>query len=160
AAVRPREDLDEARAIVRPLLEDFLRAPAAREPRVTLDEVFEYRFIGFAPMPEVARELPLLLGVREHRLEVDHRGVAALREVAVEIESGATAAGPAGGEVASGGAQDRHGPARHVLAAVVAHTLDDRFRAGIAHREALARDAAEEGLARDRAVEHDIAGDD
>ena len=54
----------------------------------------------------------------------------------------------------------RHGAAGHVFAAVVADALDHRVRAGVAHREALARDAAEVRLARDRAVEHDVAGDD
>ena len=43
---------------------------------------------------------------------------------------------------------------------MVADAFDHRLRAGIAHREALARDAAEVGLAVDRAVEHDVAGDD
>jgi hypothetical protein len=38
--------------------------------------------------------------------------------------------------------------------------LDHRNRAGIAHAEALARDAAEEAFAADRAVEHGVADDD
>ena len=50
--------------------------------------------------------------------------------------------------------------AGHVLAAMVAGALDDRDRAGVAHREALAGDAAEIALAGDRAVEHGVADDD
>ncbi len=38
-------------------------------------------------------------------------------------------------------------PARHVLASVIADALDHRRRAAVAHREALARDPAEERLA-------------
>ena len=50
--------------------------------------------------------------------------------------------------------------AGHVLAAVVARALDHRDGAGVAHREALARDAAEVALARDRAVQHRVADHD
>ena len=47
----------------------------------------------------------------------------------------------------------------HVLAAVVADTLDDGARAGVAHGEALTGDAAEEGVAVGRTVEHGVADD-
>ena len=50
--------------------------------------------------------------------------------------------------------------AGHVFAAMVADALDDGDGAGIAHREALARDAAEIAFALDRAVEHGVADDD
>ena len=43
---------------------------------------------------------------------------------------------------------------------MVAGALDHRDRARVAHREALAGDAVEVGLARDRAVEHGVADDD
>jgi hypothetical protein len=43
---------------------------------------------------------------------------------------------------------------------MVARALDDRDRAGIAHREALAGDAAEIALALDRAIHHGVADDD
>ena len=49
--------------------------------------------------------------------------------------------------------------AGHVLAAVVADALDDGERARVAHREALAREPAEERAARRRAVEHGVADD-
>ena len=63
-------------------------------------------------------------------------------------------------EVAPGRAEHDDAPAGHVLAAVVADALDDRGRAGVAHAEALADDAAEVRLAAGRAVERDVAGDD
>ena len=43
---------------------------------------------------------------------------------------------------------------------MVADALDDGDRAGVAHAEALAGDAAEEGLAAGGAVEDHVAGDD
>ena len=49
---------------------------------------------------------------------------------------------------------------RHVLAAVVADAFDHRGGAGIAHREALAGHAVEEGLAAGGAVEHHVADQD
>ena len=63
-------------------------------------------------------------------------------------------------EVAPGRPEHDDAPAGHVLAAVVADALDDRGRAGVAHAEPLADDAAEVRLARRRAVERDVAGDD
>ena len=53
-----------------------------------------------------------------------------------------------------------HGSAGHVLAAVIADTLDHRDRAGVAHAEALAGDAANERLAGGGAVQRDVADDD
>src|ERR1019366_8231010 len=50
-------------------------------------------------------------------------------------------------------------PAGHVLAAVIADPFDDRARAGVAHGEALAREAAEERPPARRAVEHRVADD-
>ena len=65
-----------------------------------------------------------------------------------------------GAEVAAGRAEHDHPPAGHVLAAVVAHALDDRGGTGVAHAEPLPHDAAEVGLATGGAVERDVAGDD
>ena len=53
-----------------------------------------------------------------------------------------------------------HAAAGHVLAAVIAHALDHRVDAAVAHAEALARHAADVGLAAGRAVERDVADDD
>jgi ribosomal protein L17 len=54
-------------------------------------------------------------------------------------------------------AEDHAAPSCHVLAAVVAHALDHRHRARVAHAEALARAAAEKGAALGRAVERRVA---
>src|SRR5262249_22062922 len=61
---------------------------------------------------------------------------------------------------ASGLAEHDHDATSHVFAAMVAGALDDRDGAGIAHREALAGDAAEVAFALDCAVEHRVADDD
>ena len=81
-------------------------------------------------------------------------------EGAVLVEHVGDAAGHAGREVAPGLADHHDDAAGHVLAAVVAEALDDRDGAGVAHREALAGDAAEVALAGDGAVEHRVADDD
>src|SRR5690606_39656636 len=70
------------------------------------------------------------------------------------------AARHAGAEVPPGRAEHEHGAAGHVLAAVVAHALDDQRRAGVAHREPLPHDTAQVDLARGGAVGDDVAGDD
>src|SRR5439155_6929062 len=58
------------------------------------------------------------------------------------------------------GAEHGDHAAGHVFAAVVAYAFHHGVCAGIAHREALAGDAAEVRFAGDRAVKHDVAGDD
>src|ERR1700757_5146212 len=63
-------------------------------------------------------------------------------------------------KVAPGLAEHHDDAAGHVFAAVVARALDDGDRAGVAHRKALAGDAAEVAFARDRAVQHGVADDD
>ena len=78
----------------------------------------------------------------------------------VLVEHVGDAARHAGREIAPGRAEHHDHAAGHVFAAVVARPLDDRDGAGIAHREALAGDAAEIAFAFDRAVEHGIADDD
>jgi hypothetical protein len=70
------------------------------------------------------------------------------------------AARHAGGEVAPGLAQHDDDAAGHVFAAMIAGAFDHRDGARVAHGEALAGDAAEIGLAGDRAVEHGVADDD
>ena len=82
------------------------------------------------------------------------------REGAVLVEHIGDAARHAGGEVAAGAAEHHHDAAGHVFAAMVAGAFDHRDGAGIAHREALAGDAAEIALALDRAVQHGVADDD
>ena len=78
---------------------------------------------------------------------------------AVLVEDVGDAAAHAGGEVAPGRPEHDHAAAGHVLAAVVADALDDGVGARVAHREALAREAAEERAPRGRAVEDGVADD-
>lgn len=82
-----------------------------------------------------------LLVVGSQRQEVDHLAV---DEIGVEVEDVGDAAGHAGREVATGPTEHDGRATRHVLAAVVTDALDDRVRAGVAHAEALADDAAQE----------------
>src|SRR5947209_13380869 len=104
-------------------------------------------------MPQLARELRLLLRLGEQRLEIDHRRIAALGKLALEVKHVSDAAGHAGREVSSRGSQNDDRAAGHVFAAMVTDALDDRAGAGIAHREALAGDATEVGFAGDRTIE-------
>src|SRR5208337_4883505 len=100
----------------------------------------------------------LLLG--RNGLKLNHRHVAALGEGSGLVENVGDAAGHAGGEIAPGLANDDDNAAGHVFAAMVAHSLDHSDRAGVAHAETLARDAAEIALSGDSAVEHRVADDD
>ena len=69
-------------------------------------------------------------------------------ELAGFIQHIGDAAGHARREILAGVAEHDDQALGHVFAAVIAHAFDHRGRAGIAHREALARDAVEERLAR------------
>ena len=93
-------------------------------------------------------------------LDGHHLLVHAAGEIARFVEHVGDAAGHARGEIAPGRAEHDHAAAGHVLAAVIAHRLDDRIGAAVAHAEALARHAADVGLAARRAVEGDVADDD
>src|SRR5262249_20567074 len=94
------------------------------------------------------------------RLEIDHGEVAALLELLTLVEDEGDAAAHARREIRAGLAEHHDDAASHVFAAMRAGAFDDRDRAGIAHRETLAGDAAEIALAGDRAVEHGVADDD
>ena len=76
----------------------------------------------------------LLGGLALDRTELDQLGV---DPALVEVEHEGVAAGHAGREVAAGRAEHHRAAAGHVLAAVVAHALDDRGGAGVAHAEPL-----------------------
>ena len=65
-----------------------------------------------------------------------------------------------GREVAAGRAEDHGASAGHVLARVIADAFDHRGRARVAHAEPFADDAADEHVARGRAVQDHVAGDD
>ena len=76
------------------------------------------------------------------------------------VEDVRDAAAHPGGEVPPCRAQHYHAPVGHVLAAVVAHAIDDGVRAAVADTEAFARQAADEHLAAGGAVEGHVANDD
>src|SRR3954452_13243193 len=111
------------------------------------------------------RPLEVLLHERAHLVEVlvlellelDQLGVALGLELVAGVQHVCDAARHARGEVAPGGPEHDHAAAGHVLAAVVAHALDDRLYAGVADAEALAREAAEERPAGGGAVQHRVA---
>ena len=71
-------------------------------------------------------------------LQVDHFPVAASREVAGFIQHVGDAARHTRAEVATGGAQHDHPPARHIFAAVIADRLDHRVHATVSDAEPLA----------------------
>ena len=112
---------------------------------------------------QVAGCVQQLLGgllLRRNRLQVDHRKIAALGEVAGFIQHIGHTTRHARREVAARLADDENHATRHVFAAVVAHALDDGDSAGVAHGETLARNTAQVALAGDRTIEHRVAGDD
>src|SRR3990172_12795455 len=123
-----REQLDEAQAEDVPLLENVMRAAAAGIARMILDHALQYRLIGEPQVPEVARYLGLLFGLRQHWLDLNHRRIAVLDEVAVLVENVGDAARHAGREIAAGRAEYRHRTAGHVLAAMVADAFHHRLR--------------------------------
>ena len=140
-----REDLDEVRLRVGPVLEDPGGARAAGE---------------VAMAREQAADCFNVFGVDE-RLQIDAGLVAAARgEVALIVVDVGDAAAHAGGEVAAGGTEDDDEAVGHVFAAVVAHAFDDGGCAGVADGEALAGDAVEEDFAAGCAVEDDVADED
>ena len=94
------------------------------------------------------------------RVEADELGVAARREGTVAVDHVGNPAAHPRREVAAGWAEHNDRAARHVFAAVVADTLHHCGCTGVAHREALAREAAEERLAGRCPVEHRVPDDD
>ena len=128
-----------------PVVENPLRAAAAGQVEVARDQISD--------------DLHILRV--EQRLEIDRGQIAALLgEIAALVEHVGDAAAHAGGEIAAAGAEHEHQAVGHVLAAVVADAFDDRGRAGVANREALAGDAVEERFAAGRAVESNVADQD
>src|SRR5256885_9707066 len=93
-------------------------------------------------------------------LDIDQFRVDSAREVAVLIEDISGSSGHARREVAADRTQDDHDSTGHVLAAVVAGTLDDRDRPAIADREPFAGSARREQSASGSSVEHSVAHDD
>ncbi len=112
-------------------------------------------------LPEQALQV---LQMRLHRLgvdaaDVDELMVVAVHEIALQVEHVRKASGEPRAEVDTRAPENTDDASRHVLAAMVARSLDDGERAGVAHRKALAGDACREDLATRGAVEAGIAHD-
>src|SRR5208282_3661050 len=132
------------RSVVVPLVEDPPRDRALRVLQVPHDQRMQLlEFVAIAD-----------------RTQLDHPGVAARRERAVFVKHVRHTAAHAGREVTAGLAQNHDQAARHVLASMVADSLDDRVRAAVTHRESLAGYAAEERFTAGGAVERDVADND
>ncbi len=101
-----------------------------------------------------------LFVVCRHGFKLDHGQVALLAEGMQRVPHIGHAARHAGGKVAAGFAQHHHGAARHVFAAMIPSAFHHRRRARVAHGKAFAHDAADVGLAGQRAVQHRVAGND
>src|SRR5215831_3449480 len=120
-----------------------------------------------------------LHGLGMYAADVDELVVVAVDEITLEVEHVGEAAGEAGSEVDPGAPEHAYRPARHVLAAVIAGTLDHRHRARVAHGKTLtgnpggiqlpARGTVQAGVAHDDGVarreacargmaQHDLAG--
>src|SRR5579875_144261 len=143
-AVLRRHDLDEPRLIVIPVVQN---SPGK---------------LAFSVLIVARDKHPHLTALARivQWFELDHSHVAAALEVACRIQHVRYTAAHSSREVASGATQDDHHASRHVLASVVAHSLDDRDRATVAHGKAFSRNAAEIGFAAGCAVQSDVADQD
>src|SRR5262245_35696355 len=109
-----------------------------------------------AGQPRVAIEQPEET-LRVLLFELDQRHELVVDETAVRVEQEALAARHAGAQVPPVRTEHDDGAARHVLARVVADTLDHRHRAGVADREALPRRTGDVQLTAGGAVEDGVA---
>src|SRR6478752_1279777 len=172
ATIFERHDLAELRTVFLPPGKNLRRARRAGELRVPRDQ--EVQPLGVEARHVLEHLDPAMrlevvdvvidalsdLFLVGHRLELDHRHVAARSEGVVLVQHIGDAAGHAGREVAAGATEHHDEAAGHVFAAVFAGAFDDRHGARIADREALARNAAEVAFAADRAIQHGVADDD
>ena len=142
ALVFVREDFDEERLCVSPVLENPGGTGAAGEVAMTGEQSLNFFNV---------------FGV-DQGLQIHAGLVAAARgEVALIVVDVGDAAAHARGEIAAGGTEDDDETVGHVFAAMIANALDDRGCAGVADSEALAGDTVEENFAAGGAVEDDVA---
>jgi len=100
------------------------------------------------------------IGIRLHRFQLNHIGVAAATEIALLVEHVGDTATHARRKVAAS-VTENHNPATgHVFTAVIADALNYRAGAGVAHAETLCRNTAEEGFTTGGAIHHHIADQD
>ena len=140
----------------------FLRADlpeALPHPVPVAHHVFRPGRTGQPPVG-IHEPLQLLFPVRRPDADGDNRiPVQAVDEILVFIQDECHAAGHSGCEVVANRAEQHHRAARHVLASIGATAFDDRFGAGITHREALTCLTVREEPACGRAIEHGIPDD-
>src|SRR5690349_10272433 len=140
-----REYFDEPGNRFVPVFKDPLSALAAGEFHVTTNEI--------------ADELHILYF--HQRFEINRLEIAALPgEIAVFVEDVCKAAAHSGCEVTAACTEHDHQTICHVFTAVIANTLDDRGRSGIANGETLSCNAVEESFAAGGSVKGDIPDDD
>ena len=109
-----------------------------------------------------------LHALRRHAMDIDEFVVVAIDETSVDVQHICKTAGHARTEIHAGASEYDHDAVSHVLAAMVASTLDDGSRAGIPHRKAFTRSpggkqlasgsAIQAGVSDDRRLPRDIAG--
>src|ERR1700722_9756653 len=141
ALVLMREDLDELRLRVGPVLEDPRSARASGVIAMALKQGAHFSdiFVGF------------------ERLKI-HAGLvtATCGEVTLIVEYEGTATAHTGGEVAARCAEHNDSAIGHVFAAVIAYAFYNRNCAGVADGEALASNAVEEDFAAGGAIENHV----
>src|ERR1700719_3962662 len=167
ALIFVREHLHELAAYRVPVVEKRKRPRAAGKAQMPFDQLPKQRRVGSShvaqPTLSCRRKLALqlrLIDLFQHRLERHHRKIAAPRERAVVVVDESHATAHSRREIAPGSAENHHGAARHVLAAMVSCSLDNRGRTGVTYAKTLAGDAAEVCFALDRTVHHGVADHD
>ena len=139
-----RVDLHKLRQHGIPVLQNLLRARAARGVIMSLDPVTQQ-----------------LLIVRVKDLFQIYRSLVAAErgELAGFIQHISNAAGHTGRKIAPHFAQHNHQAVRHVLAAVIAQPFHHRARAGVANGEPLAAHAVKKRLAAGGTIQHHVANE-
>src|SRR5450631_234735 len=140
-----REDFDESRVHVVPVIENPLGATAASQVHVTRNKI--------------ADNLHIL--TFKQRFEVNGVEVAAfLSEIHALVENIGDAAAHASGKISAARTEHQHQPVCHVLAAMIANPFDDCGRARIAYGKAFTGDAVKEGFAAGCTIESHVADQD
>src|SRR5580693_3172869 len=138
-------------------LEQDAQSGSVEAQRVAHAVVMDARRALPRPLVSVGVVVGLGLG---NRFELDLTLIAEAGEAALRVPDIGNPARHSGREIAPRIADHDDHAAGHIFAAMIARALDDGGDTRIAHREALARDTLEIGLASDRAVQHGVADND
>ncbi|GKT49344.1 uncharacterized protein ColSpa_09525 [Colletotrichum spaethianum] len=139
-----RHDLDEARQSPVEVHQDASGELGTSVVVVVLDEAAEIGDLG---------------GLLDS-LGLHHLGVELREEVLVNVEDVGDTAGHTGSEVAASAAQNDDTAASHVLATVVADTLNDSGGTGVTDGESLRSNTTEEASTLGSTVQADVTNDD